>query len=189
MEMPPRNEREPLRVLTLARLHPRKGHLDTVRALSELPPVHRGRVIYEVGGGGDGDYLLEIERQCAKGGIVFRYLGPIDDADLAAAYAACDVYVMSSRTLSRSVEGFGMTYLEAGAFGKPVVGYRTGGVAEAVLDGITGILVEEGDVAALSGAINRLILEPELRRRLGEAGRAHAARQTWDEAARVLLGD
>lgn len=176
-----------LRVLTLARVHPRKGQLDTARALASLPVETKRGLVYQVGGAGDPAYLEEIRGTCAEGGVPFEYLGEIPDEGLARAYAACDVYVMASRTLARSVEGFGLTYLEAGLFGKPVVAARSGGVEEAVLDGKTGLLVPEGDVAAQAGALRKLIEDPALRRELGEGNRTHSLSRTWDEAARVLF--
>ncbi len=142
-----------------------------------------------MGGAGAPAYLRDVEEACRVGGVAFAYLGEIPDAGLAAAYRRCDLYVMASRTLPRSVEGFGMTYLEAGLFGKPVVAARSGGVAEAVLDGQTGLLVPEGDGAALAGALRRLIEDPALRRALGEGNRAYALSRTWDDAARILFGD
>jgi len=182
----------PLRVLTLARLHPRKGQLDTVKALAALPEAVRRGLVYQLGGGLDGGgeaYFHEIEQACRRGGVALDYLGEIPDERLAETYAQCDLYVMSSRTLPRSVEGFGMTYLEAGAFGKPVIGYRTGGVAEAVREGESGLLVDEGDIAALSAALEKLVGNAALRQAMGEAGRAHAQSFTWDEAARTLCGE
>ncbi len=119
--------------------------------------------------------------------MAFEYLGEIAEDGLAAAYAQCDIYAMTSRVLAQSVEGFGITYLDAGFHGKPVVGYRSGGVAVAVLDGETGLLFEERNVAALTGAFERLIADKELRARLGAAGRGRSRRFGWDAAARAFL--
>ena len=94
---------------------------------------------------------------------------------------------MTSRSLPRSVEGFGIAYLEAGFHGKPVVGYRSGGAAEAIVDGETGLLVEEGNITALAGAFQRLVTHAALRQRLGEGGRRHATRFSWDATARIVM--
>jgi phosphatidylinositol alpha-1,6-mannosyltransferase len=178
-----------LRILTLARVHPRKGQLDTARALASLPNETKRGIVYQIGGAGDPAYLREVEAACVAGGVPFEYLGEISEDGLARAYAACDLYVMASRTLPRSVEGFGLTYLEAGLFGKPVVAARSGGVEEAVLDGKTGLLVPEGDIPAQAEALRKLIEDAALRRTLGEGNRTHALSRKWDEAARVLFGD
>jgi phosphatidylinositol alpha-1,6-mannosyltransferase len=177
-----------VRVLTLARIHPRKGQLDTARALGRLPKSLRERVIYQMGGAGDADYLAQVRRACMESGVAFEYLGEVESSRLAEVYAACDIFAMSSRSLPRSVEGFGITYLDAGFHGKPVVGYRSGGVAEAVTDGETGLLVKEGDVAALAGALEKLISDAPLRVRLGAGGRRWSAQFSWAATARVFQG-
>jgi phosphatidyl-myo-inositol dimannoside synthase len=176
-----------IRVLTLARVHPRKGQLDTAQALALLPPELRAKILYQIGGAGDSGYLRRVEETCEGGGVAFEHLGVIGPDTLAATYAGCDIFVMTSRTLPNSVEGFGIAYLEAGFHGKPVVGYRSGGAPEAVVDGETGLLVAEGDIPGLANACQRLALDPSLRQRLGESGRQHAARFSWDETARILL--
>jgi len=176
-----------IRILTLARVHPRKGQLDTARALASLPPELRAGIVYQVGGTGDARYLRRVEAACRDAGVAFDYLGEISPGSLAATYQQCDVYAMTSRSLPGSVEGFGITYLEAGFHGKPVIGCRTGGAAEAVVDGETGLLVEEGNIPALTAAFQRLVTDAALRRRLGEAGRSHAARFSWEATARIVL--
>ena len=174
-----------VRVLTLARVHPRKGQLDTAQALALLPPELRAKVIYQIGGKGDVEYLRRVEQTCRDAGVAFDPLGEITDT-LARTYQQCDIFAMTSRTLPKSVEGFGITYLEAGFHGKPVVGYRSGGAAEAVVEGETGLLIDEGDVAALAKALQQLMTDPALRQRLGEGGRRHAARFSWDTTAEII---
>jgi phosphatidylinositol alpha-1,6-mannosyltransferase len=176
-----------VRVLTLARVHPRKGQLDTARALARLPNELRSRIIYQIGGVGDASYLRKVEAVCREAGIGFEHLGQINPDTVAMTYHQCDICAMTSRSLKRSVEGFGISYLEAGFHGKPVVGYRSGGVAEAVVDGETGLLVEEGNIEALADAMERLVTDTALRQRLGEGGRCRAGQFSWDTTARIVL--
>jgi glycosyltransferase involved in cell wall biosynthesis len=176
-----------IRVLTLARVHPRKGQLDTARALALLPSEMHGRIVYQVGGKGDTSYLRQVETTCRDTGIAFEHLGEINPESLAPTYQQCDIFAMASRSLPKSVEGFGIAYLEAGFHGKPVVGYRSGGASEAIVDGETGLLVNEGDLTALAAALQRLVTDLALRRKLGEAGRNHAASFSWDATARIVL--
>lgn len=181
-------DRPELRLLTVARLHPRKGQLETARALSLLRPDLRRRIVYRVVGSGDEPYRREVEFACAAGGVRCEFKGTVSEEELAAEYAGCDVYVQSSQTMARSVEGFGISYLEAAAFGRPCVGVDTGGVGEAVIDGVTGLLAPEGDLPSLAACVTRLLDDPALRRKMGEAGRLHAANFNWEESARALLG-
>ena len=174
------------RVLTVARLHPRKGQLDVARALGLLPMAVRDRLVYQLVGVGAEDYRRAVAAACRAAGVRVEFLGALDDEALAGAYAGATLYAQASRTLARSVEGFGITFLEASFHGCPVAAYRSGGVGEAVLDGETGLLVAEGDEAALSEAIRRLLEDRALRERLGQRGQAFALSFRWEDAAAAL---
>jgi glycosyltransferase involved in cell wall biosynthesis len=70
-----------------------------------------------------------------------------------------------------TMEGLGVSLLQASAAGVPIVASRAGGISEAVRDGVNGLLVPPGDAAALGAALSRLLADADLRRRLGAAGR------------------
>lgn len=178
--------RDSLCVLTVARLHPRKGQLDVARACARLPEALRSRVVYQIAGTGSAAYRQEVESVCQAGKVRLELLGRVGDADLPAIYRGSTVFAQASRTLPESVEGFGISYLEAAACGRPVVAYASGGTPEAVLDGRTGLLVPEGEVDSLAGALARLLGDAGLRGRFGVAGREHARTFSWETAARVL---
>jgi len=173
-------------VLTLARLHPRKGQLETARALATLPADLKQRLVYRVAGKGDDGYLEKVRLLCQAYGVPFESIGPVPDSDLARVYGACDLYCMTSVTLPESVEGFGMTFLEAGFYGKPSVGWRSGGIAEAVRHGTTGLLADEKDVDEVGRLIASLMRDPHHLQQLGEAAAKHARATSWDAAARTL---
>ncbi len=180
-------DNEPWRVLTVARLHPRKGQREVARALALLPDALRARVVYQTVGVGDAAYRAEIEEACRTGGVQCEFLGALDDRALAEAYANCTLYAQASRTLARSVEGFGISFLEAACYGKPAVAFRSGGVAEAVIDGQTAFLVPEDDLKGLAVAIARLLVDPVLRSRMGAAGREFVKGFRWEDSARLLF--
>lgn len=143
-----------------------KGVDTVIEALPGLQAMTRQPVEYWVVG--DGTDLPRLRALAAIRGVTeqVRFLGRVSPEELARCYAACDIFVMPSRG-----EGFGIVFLEAMAFGKPVVASTAGACPEVVIDGETGILVDYGDVAGLTAALSRLAAEPDLRRRLGEAGR------------------
>jgi glycosyltransferase involved in cell wall biosynthesis len=175
------------RILTLARIHPRKGQWDVAKALARLPEKWRSQVVYQIAGKGDPSYLKQVVKECESHGVQVEVLGEIPEDQMGVVYQGCDLYVMASHSLPESVEGFGMTYLEAGFFQKPVVGYRTGGVAEAVLDGKTVLLVGEGEVEALTEAILKVLENPTLARDMGVAGRNHSLSFSWKKTAQTLF--
>ena len=180
-----------IRILTLARLHHRKGHREVIEALGKLDAQTKKKIVYQIAGKADkrdnGKYLNSLVDLSGRLRIPLEYLGPVPPDELAQTYANCEIYAMTSRTLKTSVEGFGITYLEAGLQSKPVIGYRTGGVNEAVKHEETGILVDEGDVDTLSKKLNNLIQSTELRERLGQAGREYALSFSWEATAQKLV--
>ncbi|MGA2186759.1 MAG: glycosyltransferase [Bryobacteraceae bacterium] len=95
-----------------------------------------------------------------------EFLGQVPDRRLESLYASCDLFVAPSR-----YESFGLIYLEAMRYGKPVVGCRVGGVVEVVDDGVSGFLVEPDDPPALQTALESLLADPERRRRMGQAAK------------------
>lgn len=181
--------RDSVVVLTVGRLHPRKGQMITLQALQSLPPEVRMRLEYWiVGTDSRGGYEAELRRAAAaRPDLSVRFFGDVPDDELAGIYERADIFAMTSVNLERSVEGFGLVYLEAAAHGLPVVAHDVGGVAEAVVDGVTGLLVPPERPAQLAAAFEKLIHDPELRRRLGTAGREWATRNCWRESARALF--
>lgn len=126
---------------------------------------------------GEGGLREELERQAAEVGVHDKviFLGKAADEDLPALYYACDLFILPS--IARS-EAFGLVQLEAQACGKPVVSTNLPtGVPYANLDSETGIVVPPEDSDALATAINRLLNDPDLRRRLGEQGRRRVERE------------
>ncbi len=176
-------------VLTVGRLHPRKGQLLTLRALQMLAPEIRARLEYwVVGGQNKGNYDAQLRTAAAeKPDLSVRFFGNLPDQELAGVYESADIFAMTSVTLDHSVEGFGLVYLEAAAHGLPVVAHDVGGVSEAVIDGVTGLLVPPDRPAQLAAAFERLIHDPELCLRLGSAGREWARRNCWKDSAEALF--
>lgn len=170
-------------VLTLARLQPRKGvdrTLEALTTLAEFPDL-----VYVVAG--SGSMAGELERRAVAlglGGRV-RFQDDVADADLPAYYRMADVFLLPSRREpGDEVEGFGIVLSEAGASGIPVVGGRSGGVPEAVIEGETGLLVDPEDPRAIAAALHRLLLDRPLAERLGRGGRVAVERYfNWDRAA------
>jgi glycosyltransferase involved in cell wall biosynthesis len=189
--VPPRTagEKEKIVVLTVGRLHPRKGQLITLRALQMLPVEVRSRIEYwVVGGRNKGNYEERLRSAAAADSALHvRFFGNIPDEELAAVYERSDIFALTSINHGDSVEGFGLVYLEAAAYGLPIVAHRVGGVSEAVRDGVTGILVTPDRPAELAAAFEKLIHDSELRSRLGGAGRLWAARNCWKENASTLF--
>lgn len=175
-------------VLTVGRLHPRKGQLLALQALQALPPELLSRVEYWiVGSTSKAHYEHTLRETAAKPGLTVKFLGNLPDEELDRVYAEADIFALTSIDHGHSVEGFGLVYLEASAHGLPVVAHRVGGVSEAVVDGETGFLVPPHHPSELTAAFATLISDVNLRQRMGLAGRDWARRNTWNRAAELLF--
>jgi phosphatidylinositol alpha-1,6-mannosyltransferase len=174
-------------VLGVSRLVPRKGFDVLIEAAEALASRHPDLVVAIAGAGRDRPRL---ERLVARAGAPVRLLGRVEDDRLPSLYGAADVFAMvcRDRWMGLEQEGFGIVFLEAAAAGVPQVAGASGGAAEAVLDGATGVVVPRpDDVGAVAAAIGGLLDDEGLRRRLGaEARRRAEASFDYDELARRL---
>lgn len=175
-------------ILTVGRIHPRKGQLLTLKALQNLPPSIRDQIEYWiVGSTSTRRYAHKIRNASSRPGLVVRLLGDLDEEALDRAYSQADIFALTSVDFGSSVEGFGLVYLEASAHGLPIIAHDVGGVAEAVDADCSGILVSPSEPAALTNAFARLIQNRELRQRMGAAGRERARRHSWKQAVATLF--
>jgi phosphatidylinositol alpha-1,6-mannosyltransferase len=131
------------------------------------------------------DYLAKVQEQARALGLAecVHLPGQVSEEELRGWYQHADVFALPSLTVGEKFEGFGLAFLEASACGLPVIGTTGSGVAEAVRDGETGLLVPQNDVPALADAITRVLTDADLRARLGAAGRAYAETQDWAQVA------
>lgn len=161
-------------VLSVSRLVPRKGMDVLIEAAVRLRDRFPGVQVAIGGAGRDRDRL---ERLAEERAAPVTFLGRVDDADLPAVYAAADVYAMlcRNRWAGLEQEGFGIVFLEAAAAGVPQVAGNSGGAAEAVVDGRTGLVVDRPhDVVSVTAALERLLSDAGLRSRMAAAGRERA---------------
>lgn len=161
-------------VLSVSRLVPRKGMDTLIDAAAILKGAHPHLVVAVAGTGRDRSRL---EHRARRAGAPVRFLGQVANADLPALYACADVFAMScrSRWMGLEQEGFGIVFLEAAAAGVPSVAGDSGGAAEAVVDGETGFVIRPPeDASRLADAIGRLLADPALASRQGQAARHRA---------------
>lgn len=128
-------------------------------------------------------YVTEVARRLGMDGHI-RFLGPVNEGELRAAYEASDLHLFPVRDLPGDVEGFGMVAIESAAHGLPTVAFASGGVPDAVAEGVSGRLVTPGDYAALAqAAIQTLGMG---RRSFDEGARAFAAGFAWPRFGQQL---
>lgn len=164
-------------ILTVGNLVARKGHDMVIRAIPKLRESVPDVTYLIIG---DGPYRIHLEKIAMDIGVqdCIIFAGQVPDESLPDIYALSEVFVMPSREeLGKcDVEGFGLVFLEANACAKPVVGGRSGGIPEAIVDGVTGLLVNPHDPEDIANALKRLLIDRNFAIRLGQQGRDRAAR-------------
>jgi phosphatidyl-myo-inositol dimannoside synthase len=176
-------------VLGLSRLVPRKGFDVLIDASAQLADRHPALLVAIAGGGSDRDRL---ERRALERGAPVRFLGRVPDDDMPALYGCVDVFAMlcRNRWAGLEQEGFGIVFLEAAASGVPQVAGRSGGAHEAVDHGRTGFVVQQPQRAdEVARAIERLLVDPALRRRLGTAARERVEHELTYDVLAARLGE
>jgi phosphatidylinositol alpha-1,6-mannosyltransferase len=174
-------------IVSVSRLVPRKGMDVLIDATAALAPDHPRLTLAIAGGGRDRQRLVaRIRRTMAPA----RLLGRVEDPRLPSLYAAADIFAMvcRDRWAGLEAEGFGIVFLEAAAAGVPQVAGDSGGSAEAVQDGVTGVVVgRPRDAGSVAAAIASLLDDPTRRAQMGVAARARAeAEFTYDGLAARL---
>lgn len=171
------NVGEPM-LFACRQLFPRKGIRFFIEAAARLRAKYPNLTVVIAG---DGLERAELEKLARRLGIADRttFLGWVPNKQLPAYYRACAVSVVPSLE-----EGFGIPAAEAMGCRAPVVATNAGGLPEVVEDGVTGFVVAKADAGALANAIDRLLSDPELRARMGRAGRIRALeRFDWNRSA------
>jgi len=165
-------------VFSVGRLVPRKGFDVLIAACALLAHKKPQLLLIIAGDGPDKKRLVSFS---AAIGVADRVLftGEVIGPKLAGLYKAASVFAMPSRIEGTSVEGFGIVFLEAGRFSLPVVAGNSGGMPDAVQDGVTGFLVDPENPKAIAEAILKLLDDPILAQKIGIAGAKHAAQLTW----------
>ncbi len=161
-------------IVSVSRLVPRKGFDVAIRAVAQLARSHPDLVLAIAGGGRDERRLRALASEL---GAPVRFLGRVSNDDLPRLYGCGDVFAMLCRTRWGGLEqeGFGIVFVEAAACGVAQVAGDSGGAAEAVDDGVTGLVVRRPeDPREVADAFDALLGDPARRALMGKASRARA---------------
>jgi len=175
-------------LLTVARLVKRKGHDLVLRALLLLK--NRENLHYLIVG--DGEDRKRLEMLVVKYGLDkhVTFAGRVDDHELPDYYRLCDIYVMPNREVletTDSLEGFGISFIDAGACEKPCIAGRSGGTGAAIVEGVTGYIVDPENPEELAQRIEFLLDNPDVSAEMGSKARARAVKDfSWENRAREL---
>jgi phosphatidylinositol alpha-1,6-mannosyltransferase len=175
-------------IVSISRLVPRKGFDTAIRAAAALRKSRPNLLLAIAGGGRDEPRLRRLADELHA---PVMFLGRVDNDDLAALYGCADVYTMlcRNRWAGLEQEGFGIVFLEAAACAVAQVAGDSGGAEDAVVDGVTGVMIRRpDDHNEVAEAFVRLLDDPGLRRSMGQAGRARAVAEFSYDALAQRLG-
>ncbi|MGB7539233.1 MAG: glycosyltransferase family 4 protein [Anaerolineales bacterium] len=171
-------------VISVGGIKPRKGYHISLRAFAILQKRFPNARYLLAGGGIGNEYQRGLEELIRREGIRnVEFLGALTWEELDPYYRKADMLAMTSQDEGDHFEGFVFVFLEAGAYGLPVIGTRSGGIPDAVIDGKTGFLLPPDDVEGIARAMIALAENPALSRTMGMAGRARAETLTWERFA------
>lgn len=157
-------------LLTVGRLISRKGHDQVIQTLPQVLKEFPDLKYLIVGDGPNQEYLINLIKELNLTNQV-KIIGPVPESHLPSYYQIADIFIMINRRIGEDVEGFGISFLEANAFSKPVIGGRSGGVTEAIIDGKTGWLVDPLNQKEIADKIISLLKNKNLSDLLGQQGK------------------
>lgn len=180
-------------ILTVGNLVKRKGHDIVLKSLKRLVKKRKDFVYLIVGNGPNNNNLKELVNKYKLTQFV-KFFEDVNDNELGLFYASCDLFIMPSRIIKNSsgqpidVEGFGMVFLEANLYGKPVIGGDNGGQSDAIINNKTGFLVDSLNDLDIFTKIDILFNNPKKSSELGQAGRNRVINEfTWEKQTRVII--
>ena len=164
-----------------------KGADDLIEAIAQLQAGSPELRLVAVGGGDDLPRLRKLASDCGVANRV-TFLEGLTREQIAACYARCEVFALPS-----TGEGFGLVFLEAMAFAKPVIGADSGGIPDLIENGVNGMLIPPRDRERLAEALKILLADAPLRARLGNQGaeivrRKHSFAAFENELGEILDG-
>ena len=157
-----------LRLMTVSRLVPRKGHRLVLEALKRLRKEGIFSFTYNIYGDGPEATSLKAFVVAENLEDIVHFYPQATDEQILVAYSQSDLFVMPVVDDPQDKEGFGIVYIEAASQGLPAIATRISGVGEAVLDQETGVLISSGDIEALCASIKDFLFHPEKRQAMGE---------------------
>lgn len=178
--MPSKSSRS---VLFVGRLNQQKGIADLIDAWAMLPDELNDAQLTVVG---DGPLREDLENRARACRANIQFVGFLPSQEVRSLMRCSEIFCGPSKTgPAGNTEAFGLVFLEAAAEGCATISYRSGGVPEAVVDGETGVLCDEGDIVQLSKSLTELLLNDALRVRLATMGKMRVTRE-FDIRTRTL---
>ena len=167
-------------LLSVGRLKPRKGYHISLRVFAALTAQHP-TLRYVIIGSGRGVYYSELQKIIAELGIANKVLFKknVSDEELACWYRQAELFMLLPQNINYDVEGFGLVFLEAAAFGLPVIGASDSGAEDAIWNGQNGFLLKPDNIDAAVARVHEILSNPEVRQKLSVNSLSFAKKMSW----------
>ncbi len=171
-------------IFSMGRLVKRKGFDQVIAALAKVPGENWR---YLLAGDGPEREALQALATASPQSQKIIFLGSLGEEEKWSCLDLCDIFIMTSRDLAGDFEGFGIVYLEANLMGRPVIAGNSGGVGDAVINMVNGLVVDSENQEEIAEAINQLLASDDLKKKLGRQGKVRAEVEfTWSKQAETL---
>jgi len=174
-------------LLSVGRLVPRKGFITIINIFPELLNIFPNLIYLIIG---QGRLKEKLEQQISSLNLnnAIKILDNISNEDLSYFYDLADIFILTPINLATEVEGWGMVFLEASLFAKPIIASATGGIPEAVLANKTGILINPENPQEITQAIIKLLTDKNFANFLGETAKKYVLTNfRWSKEVNKLL--
>lgn len=173
-------------ILSVGAVTKRKGYHISIPAFAKLKEKFSDLKYVIVGSVSSLDYLSEVKKIISdlrlKNDVIF--MSGLSGNELANLYHYAEIFLLPSINIGHHFEGFGLVFLEAGAFGIPVVGAFGSGAEDAIKNDITGILVPQNDIEATANALIKIYSDKNLQKEMGRNNLEAAKNNTWDKVVK-----
>lgn len=169
-------------ILSVGAIKRRKGYHISIPVFAEVARKHRDLIYVIVGNPKQSpDYFKELEEIAEREGVKDRiiYLSNLSASELASVYKNAELFLLMSQNIKGDVEGFGLVFLEAAAYGLPVIGSKDTGAEDAIAHERNGYLLEAADVPGIVLSVERLLGDKALREQFSVGSRMHAEEMEW----------
>jgi glycosyltransferase involved in cell wall biosynthesis len=171
-------------ITTVGEIKERKGQLDTLKGLLRCKDLFP-QALYIIAGRNDDEYVEEIRTTAKEYGQNIRISSDVNtDEDLACLYSIADLFALNSNNHEEHFEGFGLVILEAAQFGVPAIGSRDCGIEDAIDDGVSGVLVGQGDHEGIAKAMRAILGDTE---KFKAGALAWYTRFSWENTITKIL--
>lgn len=171
-------------ILSIGPIKPRKGYHVSIPAFRDIKLSYPNARYWIVGEVQDENYFMSLRKFIEENQVQdIQFMGRVTDESLQVLYRNADVFMLTPQQVGLKFEGFGLVYLEAGAYGLPVIGTDVGGVGDAIANGVTGFVLGQDDVQGITDALRKLLADDSLAKQMGRANRDWVESLTWEKYA------